>query len=116
MKWRPVFALLLFAGATWPVAADPWKDESGHGRRGREWKQEFHDGNCKIERKWEKDGGYKEERKCSRLPDGAIAGMPPPAYRGEPRPPVPRSAPVPPSDDRPWLREAPPREGWQNPR
>ena len=29
-----------------------------------ERKQEFWDGNCKIERKWERNGEYKEERKC----------------------------------------------------
>jgi hypothetical protein len=41
--------------------ADPWKDESGHGRRGGgEWKEEFRDGNCKVERKWERNGEYKE--------------------------------------------------------
>lgn len=48
--------------------ADPWKDESGHGkRRGyerREYKEEYWDGNCKVERKLEKNGEYKEERKC----------------------------------------------------
>lgn len=48
--------------------ADPWKDESGHGRgRGherREFKEEYWDGNCKVERKLEKNGEYKEERKC----------------------------------------------------
>lgn len=32
--------------------------------RDREYKQEFHQGNCKVERKWERDGGYKEETKC----------------------------------------------------
>jgi surface antigen len=53
---------LTLAGA---AQADPWKDESGHGRRGGgEWKEEFRDGDCKVERKWKKDGGYKEERKC----------------------------------------------------
>ena len=48
--------------------ADPHKDESGHGKhRGhdrREYKEEYWDGNCKVERKWEKSGEYKEERKC----------------------------------------------------
>ena len=59
-----------------PVLADPWKDESGKGRWGherrgyraynmdREYKQEYRQGNCKIERKWERNGEYKEERKC----------------------------------------------------
>ena len=57
--------------------ADPWKDESGKGRwagyRGydrsygyydRDYKQEFYRGPCKIERKWERNGEYKEETKC----------------------------------------------------
>jgi hypothetical protein len=63
--------------------ADPWKDESGHGKRGeyadrdydrryaydREHKEEFWDGNCKVERKWERNGDYKEERKCKGFDD-----------------------------------------------
>nr|WP_240531474.1 hypothetical protein [Variovorax boronicumulans] len=49
--------------------ADPHKDESGHGRgkgwhKDREHKEEYWDGRCKVERKWDKDGEYKEERKC----------------------------------------------------
>lgn len=43
--------------------ADPWKDESGKGRRG-EHKEEYWDGHCKVERKWKKNGDFKEERKC----------------------------------------------------
>lgn len=62
-----------------PVFADPDKDESGHGRgRGRggdyeykeergkhgaKHKEEYWDGNCKVERKWS-GHEYKEERKC----------------------------------------------------
>ena len=63
--------------------ADPWKDESGHGRGrhhgGGEYKEEFWDGNCKIERKWEKDGEYKEERKCKR-PREHVHVVPAPTY------------------------------------
>jgi hypothetical protein len=57
------------------AAADPWKDESG--KRGwrndvrtddrghaREYKEEFRSGGCKVERKWDKKGGYKEEINC----------------------------------------------------
>jgi hypothetical protein len=61
-----------------PALADPWKDESGKGRWGphrdrgyyrsynydRDYKQEFYRGPCKIERKWERNGEYKEETKC----------------------------------------------------
>ena len=55
-----------------PLAqADPDKDESGHGRGKREHKESHWDGNCKVERKWEKDGEYKEERKCK---DGGSRG------------------------------------------
>ena len=40
-------------------------DDDDHGRRhGRKHKEEYWEGNCKIERKWEKDGDYKEKRKC----------------------------------------------------
>jgi hypothetical protein len=66
-------AVTLFATS---AAADPWKDESGNGeRRGyygdppahyyaREYKDEFRSGGCKVERKWERNGGYREEVKC----------------------------------------------------
>lgn len=58
----PLFAALLSPAA---VLADPDKDESGKGRERRfERKEEYWQGNCKIERKWEKNGDYKEERKC----------------------------------------------------
>ena len=67
-----ICAMTLVSG---PAMADPWKDESGKSRRGyerghraynmdREYKQEFHRGPCKIERKWERNGEYKEEIKC----------------------------------------------------
>ena len=54
---------------SWGALADPWKDESGHGRHygghyGGDHKQEYWDGNCKVERKWKGNGDYKEERKC----------------------------------------------------
>ncbi|MFC6978921.1 hypothetical protein [Microbulbifer taiwanensis] len=47
--------------------ADPpegrgWKKHRKHDHTVR--KEEFWDGNCKVERKWEADGDYKEERKC----------------------------------------------------
>lgn len=63
---KPAMSLLFLALASVSSAAmaDPWKDESGKGRHGREYKQEYWDGNCKVERKFKKDGGYKEERKC----------------------------------------------------
>jgi surface antigen len=69
MKNRTLLLLLLNAAllTVTPVAfADDDKDESGKGRyRGKERKQEYWDGNCKVERKWEKNGDFKEERKCN---------------------------------------------------
>ena len=64
---KPLASLLLIAlaSASSAAMADPWKDESGKGRHGREYKQEYWDGNCKVEQKWKK-GEYKEERKCKR--------------------------------------------------
>ena len=93
MRKLGVATLLALTSLAWAgsASADPWKDESGHGRRSgeysrndmggghrrdredrsdryarqdREYKQEYNDGNCKIERKWEKGGDYKEEIKC----------------------------------------------------
>lgn len=52
------------------VLADPppgkgWrKHEKHHGHDRYVAKEEYWDGNCKVERKWERDGDYKEERKC----------------------------------------------------
>lgn len=49
------------------ASADPDKDESGKGRHGYkhgEHKEEYWDGDCKVERKWKKHGEYKEKRKC----------------------------------------------------
>jgi hypothetical protein len=62
------FAAFVFVAAlvASPAFADSWKDESGKGRHGGhkgEWKEEYRDGHCKIERKW-KRGEYKEEIKC----------------------------------------------------
>lgn len=60
---KPAISLLLLALASVSsvAMADPWKD----GRHGREYKQEYWDGNCKVEQKWKK-GEYKEKRKCKR--------------------------------------------------
>lgn len=58
---------LVLAALPFAVNADSDKDESGHGRYGRdrhEYKEEFWDGHCKVERKVERNGAYKEERKC----------------------------------------------------
>ncbi len=54
---------LTFAGIVTPAIAD----RDGHGRsghRGGEYKEVYWEGNCKVERKWERNGRYKEEREC----------------------------------------------------
>ena len=61
-----IAALLAGLIASPAVLADRDKDESGKGRERAERKEEFWHGDCKIERKWEKDGDYKEKRKCGK--------------------------------------------------
>ena len=81
LGWSAALCLVLF-GWTGSASADPDKDESGKGRwRGgyersseysyerprrerRAFKEEYDDGRCKVERKLEKSGEYKEEVKC----------------------------------------------------
>ena len=68
MSFQTVAAVVLAVSSAvflTPALADPDKDESGHGRHShRPSKQEYWDGPCKVERKWEGNGEYKEERKC----------------------------------------------------
>lgn len=64
-----VIAALLCGSLSMALYADPpegrgWKKHGKHDRY--EYKEEYWDGNCKVERKWERDGDYKEERKCKR--------------------------------------------------
>jgi hypothetical protein len=107
MRIVGIAALALVIAASFDSAsADPWKDESGHGRdrgeysrhydrhdwrgdrdwnrrEGRERKVEYDDGRCKVERKWGKHGEYKEERKCRgnyRGFDGYGSSYPPYGY------------------------------------
>jgi hypothetical protein len=54
-----------------PALAGPRDDDRDHGRRDLrvevdddEYKEEFRIGNCKVEREWERDGDYREEREC----------------------------------------------------
>jgi surface antigen len=59
--------------------------EHGHERHGQHQhghKEVYWDGNCKVERKWEKDGDFKEKRKCKA------------DYRPAPRPVAVKPAPV----------------------
>jgi hypothetical protein len=65
-KYTKLLLPLAFLAFTGAAGADDWKDESGKGKRHerREFREEYWDGNCKVERKMETDGEYKEERKC----------------------------------------------------
>ncbi len=90
LKALRILGLLMLAMAFFSsqqASADKWKDESGHGKgkyeykrekhkgRGKKYKHEWQDGNCKYE--YKSDGhGYKEERKCKGGP--RYAGGPPP--------------------------------------
>lgn len=91
-----VAAIVLgLGGWTSMAAADPWKDESGKGRwhyereggfpgwgygyayprERRTYKEEYRTGNCKVERKWESSGEYKEEVKCKGGDRGGYFGI-----------------------------------------
>lgn len=78
--WSAALSLVL-VGWAGSASADPDKDESGKGRwrssyersydgyerprqERRAFKEEYDDGRCKVERKLEKSGEYKEEVKC----------------------------------------------------
>lgn len=55
-----------------PVFADPpegrgYKKHHRH-EKSREYKEEYWDGDCKVERKYKENGDYKEERKCEGAP------------------------------------------------
>jgi hypothetical protein len=82
-----------------PVFADPPEGrgyKKHHRHEGRhEYKEEYWDGNCKVERKYKKNGDYKEERKCEAEPyysrDDSYDYAPPPpvvVYDYPPPPPV----------------------------
>ncbi len=89
-KLVPVLLSCLLGAFTLSAHADPWKDESGHGHghgrkhRGGDYKEEYWEGPCKVERKWKGNGEYKEERKCKDRPavyhaPGAVYYEPQPA-------------------------------------
>ena len=72
-------ALSLLAGAILftPLLAAADSDKDGKHRH-REYKDEYWDGHCKVERKWKKNGEYKEKRKCK--DDGPAYYGPAPMY------------------------------------
>lgn len=46
-----------------PLAAEADSDRHHH-RHGREYKEKYWEGNCRVERKWKRNGEYQEKRKC----------------------------------------------------
>ena len=76
MKHRHIFCLLPALLMAVPLTALADDDEDDHDqRRGhyqhqyqrqyqRDVKETYYDGHCKIERKFKKNGEYKEKRKC----------------------------------------------------
>lgn len=90
MKHTRLAILALCALLPIAAVADRDKDESGHGKHGKgraEYKHEYSDGHCKVERKLEKNGNYKEERKC-RAPQHGPATVYVPAPVHVPAPPT----------------------------
>ena len=53
-------------------------DHRHHHHHKREHKEEYWDGQCKVERKWKGNGEYKEKRKCSDRP--VVYQQPQPVY------------------------------------
>jgi surface antigen len=58
-----LLALSIACGLAAPALADP-PEGRGWKKHGHESKEEYWDGNCKVERKWKHNGDYTEERKC----------------------------------------------------
>lgn len=46
-----------------PLAAEADSDHHRHHRHG-EYKEKYWDGACEVERKWKRNGDYREKRKC----------------------------------------------------
>lgn len=56
---------------------DSLRGEHSHAKwHGREFKEEYFDGNCKVEREVKKDGEYKEKRECNAPQHGYYAPAP----------------------------------------
>ncbi|KOF53800.1 MULTISPECIES: hypothetical protein [unclassified Achromobacter] len=64
---RPCTGLLNLSAAALlalaPFAAEADHDRHRH-RHGREYKEKYWDGACKVERQWKRNGEYREKRKC----------------------------------------------------
>ena len=82
-----LLAACVAASFTAPVLADPHKHGHGHGRHKHgHHKEEFWDGHCRVERKLDKKGRYKEERTCHG--HAGPGPQPAPVYSAAPAPGV----------------------------
>lgn len=54
-----------------------------HHHHKRDYKEEYWDGQCKVERKWKGNGEYKEKRKCK---DRPVLYQAAPVYVAPPQP------------------------------
>ena len=68
-----LLAQLLLPLALVGFSATSWAHDHRHGH-----KEEYWDGHCKVERKWKKNGEYKEKRKCRDRP--MVYQQPQPVY------------------------------------
>ena len=61
-------AAALAAALASSASAGAW--EGARGSAPRESKLVLHDGDCKVEREWKKDGEYKQKIECGKRPGG----------------------------------------------
>ena len=64
-----------------PLSALAHDDHHHHRKHRKQHKEEYWDGHCKVERKWKKNGEYKEKRKCQ---DRPVYYEPQPVYTAPP--------------------------------
>lgn len=60
----PLLATLALALPAGTAQADPWKNDGASATKSRERKPVFYADGCRIERRWERNGVVKEERRC----------------------------------------------------
>lgn len=81
-----ILAILSFCLPVALIGAPATSFAHDHGHRHhhhkRDYKEEYWDGQCKVERKWRKNGEYKEKRKCKDSP--VVYRAPQPVYMAPP--------------------------------
>ena len=79
-----ILPLSLLAAPLSALAGDDHHHHRHRHQHRKEYKEEYWDGHCKVERKWKSNGEYKEKRKCRNRPDAYYA--PQPVYVAPPQP------------------------------